>query len=312
MKNIMRFVLPLAFVGSALALPEVATMNEAIATAQAQQRNIFVDFTGTDWCTACIHLREKIVNSAEFEAALGDKFVLVPVDFPRTPELVAKISAEEKREREALLVSFKIEGLPGVVLMDSNGLPFEVIQGTRRTPADYIPLVQAGLDKLAARNAALAAAEGKIGLERAGALDAALKTLPDVCRDKYHALIAEINSLDPENTLGYKGYGDKTRQRIAQQETLRGLLGTFRGKFTPDELKENLIKLDSFLAQPDLVPEIRQEALRAKGDTYAFMRDLDKMQECYKAAYEVAPESRSGKLLKKNIEYFETQVKPNL
>ena len=79
MKNIMRFVLPLAFAGSALALPEVATMNEAIATAQAQQRNIFVDFTGTDWCTACIHLREKIVNSPEFEAAMGDKFVLVPV-----------------------------------------------------------------------------------------------------------------------------------------------------------------------------------------------------------------------------------------
>ncbi|MDO5472149.1 MAG: thioredoxin family protein [Akkermansia sp.] len=312
MKNIMRFVLPLAFAGSALALPEVATMNEAIVTAQAQQRNIFVDFTGTDWCTACIHLREKIVNSPEFEAAMGDKFVLVPVDFPRTPELVAKISAEEKREREALLVSFKIEGLPGVVLMDSNGLPFEVIHGTRRTPADYIPLVQAGLDKLAARNAALAAAEGKTGLERARAIDVALKTLPEVCRDKYHALIAEINSLDPENTLGYKGYGDKTRLRIVQQEALRELLGTFRGKFAPDDLKKSLIELDVFLAQPELLPEIRQAALRVKGDTYAFMRDLDKMLEAYKAAYEAAPESRAGKLLKKNIEYYETQIKPNL
>ena len=71
-----------AAVAPALALPEVATMDEAKAAAQAAGCNIFVDFTGTDWCTACIHLRTKIVESPEFEAALGKKFVLVPVDFP--------------------------------------------------------------------------------------------------------------------------------------------------------------------------------------------------------------------------------------
>jgi len=133
-------------------------MAEAVASAKEKNCNIFVDFTGTDWCTACIHLRNKIVNSPEFEKAFGDKFVLVPVDFPRTPELLAKITPEEMKEREALLYSYKIEGLPGVVLMDSRGLPFEVIYGTRRTPEDYMPLVQAGLDKLAARDAALKAA----------------------------------------------------------------------------------------------------------------------------------------------------------
>lgn len=308
MKAITKIAALLALAGSALALPEVETMVEAIAAAKDKKCNIFVDFTGTDWCTACIHLRNKIVNSAEFEAAFGDKFVLVPVDFPRTPELVAKISDEEKKEREALLVSYKIEGLPGVVLMDAEGLPFEVIHGTRRTTADYMPLVQAGLDKLAARDAALALADGKSGLERARALDAALKTLPEVCRDKYAALIAEINSLDPENTLGYKGYGDTTRQRIAQQEALRNLLNSFQGKFSPAELAENIVKIDEFLAQDGLVPEVRQDALRSKGDTYAFMRQLDKMLEAYKAAYDAAPESRTGKILKKNLDYYATHM----
>lgn len=290
---------------AALALPEVATMEEALAAAKEKDCQVFVDFTGTDWCTACIHLRTKIVESPEFEAALGDKFVLVPVDFPRTPKLVAAIPDDVKREREALLASYKIEGLPGVVLMDSNGLPFEVINGTRRTPADYIPLVQAGLDKLAARNAALAAAEGKSGLERAQALDVALKALPEVCRDKYKDIIAEINSLDPENTLGYRGYGDKTRLRIAQTEALRDLLAAFRGASSPERLKENVDALNKFLAQPDLVPEVRQDALRALGDTYAFMRDIPRMIEAYKAAYEAAPESRTGRVLKRNLDYYE-------
>ncbi len=280
-------------------------MEEALAAAKEKDCQVFVDFTGTDWCTACIHLRTKIVESPEFEAALGDKFVLVPVDFPRNPKLVAAIPDDVKREREALLASYKIEGLPGVVLMDSNGLPFEVINGTRRTPADYIPLVQAGLDKLAARNAALAAAEGKSGLERAQALDVALKALPDVCRDKYKEIIAEINSLDPENTLGYRGYGDNTRLRIEQTEALREMLSGFRGAPTPERLKENVDALNKFLAQPDLVPEVRQDALRALGDTYAFMRDIPRMIEAYKAAYEAAPESRTGRVLKRNLDYYE-------
>ncbi len=310
MMNILNKLLVLpAMVATALALPEVATMDEALAAAKAKNCQIFVDFTGTDWCTACIHLRSKIVESPEFEAALGDKFVLVPVDFPRTPELVAAIPDDVKREREILLTSYKIEGLPGVVLMDSDGLPFEVIHGTRRTPADYIPLVQAGLDKLAARNAALAAADGKNGLERARALDAALKILPETCRDKYKAIIAEINSLDPENTLGYKGYGDTTALRIRQTEALRELVDSFRSSNSPEHYKANVKSLENFLAQEDLVPEVRQSALRALGDTYAFLRDIPRMIEAYKAAYEVAPESRTGQTLKRNLEYYEKMMK---
>ncbi len=308
MNTITKLTALLALAGSALALPEVNTMPEALATAKGKNCNIFVDFTGTDWCTACIHLRNKIVNSAEFEAAFGDKFVLVPVDFPRTPALLAKIPPQEMKEREALLYSYKIEGLPGVVLMDAEGLPFEVIHGTRRTPADYMPLVQAGLDKLAARNAALADAAGKSGLERAKALDTALKCLPEVCRDKYSAIIAEINSLDPQNTLGYKGYGDTTRLRISQQEALRELISTFRGKTSPEELKASIGVLDTFLARTDLVPEVRQDALRAKGDTYAFLRDVPAMLQAYKEAYEVAPDSRSGRTLKRNLEYYERMM----
>ena len=306
MKAITKYMLLLAMAMPALALPEVATMEEAQAVARAEGRHIFVDFTGTDWCTACIHLRTKIVESPEFEAAMGKKFVLVPVDFPRTPELVAKLSEEVKRDREALLVSYRIEGLPGVVLMDCNGLPFEVINGTRRNPADYLALVQAGLDKLAARDAALAAAEGKSGMDRARALDAALKTLPEVCRDKYKAVIAEINSLDPENTLGYKGFGDTTRLRIDQLADLRDLLMTFRGKTSLPELQESVAQLNSYLERPDLVPEARQNALRALGDTYGFMRDIPKMIQAYRAAYEADPESRTGKVLKKNLDYYET------
>ena len=142
----------------AQALPEAPDMDTALAQAKTEKKDIFVDFTGTDWCTACIHLRTKIVESEAFDKAYGSKYILVSVDFPRNPALVAKIPDEEKRRRENLLMSYRIEGLPGVVLMDENGMPYEIINGTRRTPEDYMPLMEAGLQKRAARDAAFAEA----------------------------------------------------------------------------------------------------------------------------------------------------------
>ncbi len=305
MKLISKLALALLMTVPAMALPEVATMEEAVATARAENRCIFVDFTGTDWCTACIYLRTRIVESPEFEAAMGKRFVLVPVDFPRNPELVAKITPEERRRREALLTSYKIEGLPGVVLMDSDGLPFEVIHGTRRTTAEYLALVQAGLDKLAARDAALAEAEGKTGLERARALDAALRAIPEVCRDKYTSIIDEINSLDTENTLGYRGMKDVSLTRINQMEAFAALCETMRNDSSPEALAGNVKTLKEFIAQPDLVPEVKQLALRALGDTYAFMRLLPEMIRCYQEAYDIAPDTRVGRTIKRNLDYYE-------
>ena len=203
------------------------------------------------------------------------------------------------------MTSYKIEGLPGVVLMDSDGLPFEVIHGTRRTTAEYLALVQAGLDKLAARDAALAEAEGKTGLERARALDAALRAIPEVCRDKYTSIIDEINSLDTENTLGYRGMKDVSLTRINQMEAFAALCETMRNDRSPEALASNVTMLNGFIAQPDLVPEVKQLALRALGDTYAFMRRLPEMIQCYQKAYDIAPDTRVGRTIKRNLDYYE-------
>lgn len=308
MKLIKSTLALLALALPALALPEAPDMETAIAQAQAAKKNIFVDFTGTDWCTACIYLRDKIVESKEFEAALGDKLILIAVDFPRTPALVAAIPDEEKIRREAMLTSYRIEGLPGVALLDENGMPYEVIQGTRRTPKEYIALVKAGFAKRDARDAALAKAEGLTGMARAKALAKALSILPEGCLHKYGALIDEINAADPENTLGYKDKGTAAQKRVEQTQALRFILDGFRGKFKPEELEAGLKKLDQFLATPDLDPEIAQAAWSAKGDSYAFLRDFSRMIECYQTGLDLAPESRAAHKLKSIIDNYKANT----
>ena len=297
---------------AAQALPEAADLDAAKAQATQEKRDIMVDFTGTDWCTACIHLRTKIIDSAAFNKAYGEKFVLVSVDFPRTPELVARIPDDEKRKRENLLTSYRIEGLPGVVLMDEKGMPYDIIHGARRTPEEYMPLVAAGLQKRAARDAAFAKAAGLSGMEQAKALAEGLMGLPAACRDKYVAEIDIINAADPENTLGFKELGSNAVTRIKQTEQLRDLLSSFRGKLDAQSLKTSIEMLHAFLEQPGLHPEIRQEALSAIGDSYALMRDYKNMYAYYKKALEVAPDSRAARRIRANVENFERNVLPHL
>lgn len=292
------------------ALPESASLAEALPVAQKEKRAIMLNFTGTDWCTACIHLRTKILDSAEFDAALGDKLLLVEIDYPRTPELVNKISKEEWQRRENLLVSYRAQGLPYAVLMDEHGYPFATIHGASRTTADYLPRIRQALAIREARDEALSKASHLSGAERAQALVDALNLLPEACRDKYPDLIREITAADPEDKWGYRKYLCGTDARISQMNDLRELLSQFRGKFQPEQLQTNIELLDEFLSRPNLDPDVRQEALRAKADSYAFLRDIPSMVRVMKEAYNVNPDSRLGKKLAENIRYAEEQLLP--
>lgn len=305
---------PLAF-----ALAEYPTLEEALRSGREQKRAVMLDLTGTDWCTACIHLRQTIIESPAFEEALGDKLALVSVEYPRTPALKEKITPEEWEKREDLLRSYGLEALPAVVLMDEEGLPFGLIQGTRRTPEDYIPLVQEALRVREARDAALEASKDMEGMERARALVGVLELLPEVCRDKYHAILDDIRTLDTENTLGYHHLAEQAARRMQQMKELRELTDSFAGRFRREDLHDSIAQLNAFLAQPELAPEIRQRALMAQADCYAFLRDYRRELELLKEALHATASpagkrepSRTERKLQTDIEYLEKNVIPRL
>lgn len=299
-------------VGSAMALPEFPTTEAAMKAIANDGRSIVLDFTGTDWCTACIHLRDKIIETPEFEKALGDKLVLVEVDFPRTPALKEQISPDEWERRENLLASYALEALPAVVLLDGQGLPFGVIRGTRPSPTAYIPLVEEALKARDARDKALQDAAALEGMEKAKALAAALNLLPVECRDKYAAVIGEITALDTEDTLGYRGKVDITGRRVRQLNALRALTSSFAGKLSAAEVKDSIVQLDTYLAQPNLVPEARQKAVLCKADGYAMLRDYENQLNCMRQAIEIDPESRAGQKAKRDVDFLEQHVLPHL
>lgn len=281
--------------------------------AQEEGRDIFLEFTGKEWCPPCIHLRTKILETAEFEKAVGDKYVLVEVIFPRLPSAVAAIPESQRNANEKLLAHHRIEtGLPTVLLLDAKGYPYAQVAGARRTTAEYLKALEEAAAVRKVRDDAFARAEGLQGLERAKALADGLNAIPENCRDKYPAVVNEINRLDPQNTLGYAKVLTRYSNFQKQDAELKAIFANMRGMPDAAKLVENEKVLKDFLTRKDLEPEIAQLAWRALGDTYAFQRKYLDVYKCYKEALQQAPDSRLAPRLRNAIEHYETNILPAL
>jgi len=90
---------------------------KAEAKAKADKKMVLLDFTGSDWCPACIQLRKQVFSKPEFAKYAQEHLVLVEVDFPET-----KIQSEElKKANQALAEKFKVEEYPTVIILNSAG-----------------------------------------------------------------------------------------------------------------------------------------------------------------------------------------------
>ena len=301
--------------GLAAALPEAPSLEAAIPVAQAQHRTILLDFTGKEWCPPCIYLRTKIFESPEFDKLTNDKYLLVEVVFPRLPEAVAAMPKEQLDANEALLASYNITGgFPTVVVHDENGKPFGVIASPRQTVQEYVAELDKTQQLRAARDAAFEKARTLQGVDRAKALADGLNAIPKLCRYKYPEVVQEINSLDPQNTLGYARFIANRDELQRQEKDLEGIVTAYSGKFSPQDVAAMQADLQKFLDRGDLYPEIRQMALRAMGDSYSFIRgDYDallKMVECYRRAEAAAPDTKLAERLRKNLKYYDEQMLP--
>jgi len=91
----------------------------ALNQARAENKHVFLFFTGSDWCGWCMKLNREILQTADFNRFAQDKLVLVELDFPKQ-----KPQPPEVRTQNRMLAQrFKIQGYPTVIVLDANGTP---------------------------------------------------------------------------------------------------------------------------------------------------------------------------------------------
>jgi thioredoxin-related protein len=110
-------VLIIAAAGFLQAADWTTNYKEALKKAQAEDKLVLLDFTGSDWCEFCQLLEKQVLSQPEFEHYADRNYILVRVDFPRAKQLPEEL----KNQNDALAKKFGVGGYPTLVVLDPSG-----------------------------------------------------------------------------------------------------------------------------------------------------------------------------------------------
>jgi protein disulfide-isomerase len=112
---------------------------QAQAIAGKENKLVFMDFTGSDWCGWCMKIKKEVFSTPEFNDYARSHLVLVEVDLPRAKPL----SIETLMANTQLQERFKAEGFPTIVVLNGKGTELWRIGGyAPMTTADWIALLE--------------------------------------------------------------------------------------------------------------------------------------------------------------------------
>lgn len=270
-------------------------VDQAMATAQSEQKDLLMDFTGSDWCGWCIRLNNEVFSQDEFKSKAPESFVLVELDFPQSKPQTDELKRQNAQWRD----KFGVRGYPTIMLTDAKGVPYAQT-GYRQGGAEaYVKHLEELRAKRVARDEAFAKAEKASGLEKAKLLDQGLSALePNVLRF-YEAEVNAIMELDAKNEAGLK---DKYQAVIDAKEAakreaeLRAFLQPLQRMINAGDHAGALKRVDEAIEKFKPTNEMLLNLQMAKvqinmaaGNATAALAEVDK-------AIEIAPENVKGQL----------------
>ena len=94
-------------------LPWTTDFDKALAAAKADSVPLYVYFTGSSWCIWCKKMDREIHNQDAFRQKTVGKMLFVKVDLPA--------GSQPNARTKALLESYKVQGVPTVLILSSSG-----------------------------------------------------------------------------------------------------------------------------------------------------------------------------------------------
>ena len=114
---------------------------QALALAKAENKPLFINFTGSDWCGPCIAMHKRVFAQKEFLDYAAKHLVLIEIDYPKSKPQ----SEETKKQNERLKFQFEINkrGYPTIALVDASGKMLGSSTGyDDEKPADIIARIE--------------------------------------------------------------------------------------------------------------------------------------------------------------------------
>mgnify|MGYP001064764602 FL=1 len=223
----------------------------ATAKAKAENKDLLVDFTGSDWCGWCIKLDAEVFSHEEFQQAAQKNFVLVKIDIRQDKSGMSK---ELIAQNDALVFRFGINNFPTLLMLDSETNVYDMLGYQKGGPGPFNEAMTAKLKKAQGFKASLAAAAKKEGVERARAIDDGLSALPESIMHLNFELMKQVITLDADGAAGIKDKYAELVTKIEESRLLQAASEELKALIMPHienrEGEQALAKLDAIIAKP--------------------------------------------------------------
>jgi thiol-disulfide isomerase/thioredoxin len=185
---------------------------QAKAKAQAEGKDLLIDFTGSDWCGWCIRLDNEVFAFQPFYDYADENFVLVKLDFPRGPSVITE---EQSAHNNAVKTHYGsvVGGFPTILLADAEGRAYARTGFEFGGPTNYVAHLTGLQEIRTERDAAFTAAAELEGAEKAKKIEEGLLTMaPPLLFPSYESEVSKIIELDADNAAGLnEKYTDQRR-----------------------------------------------------------------------------------------------------
>ena len=118
-----------------------ANLEKAIETAEAENKAVLVNFTGSDWCKWCFKLSDEVFSQDDFKEYADENLILVKLDFPRS----ISQSSETKAYNQSLAQKYGVQGFPTILIFNSQGNPVAKTGYQAGGAANYVNHIQSFL-----------------------------------------------------------------------------------------------------------------------------------------------------------------------
>ena len=168
----------------------------ALQKAEQENKLVLIDFTGSDWCSSCIRLRQNVLDKPDFRSYAEQYFVLMEVDLPQRESFDPVLRAKN----EAIAARYGVAAYPTIMVITPKGEVLGGFQEGDKTVKEAMLV----LDNACKVDALFRHAAMQSGVERAKTLYQAYLLFPDSkgFAVPYSALRTEIMKCDPHNVTG--------------------------------------------------------------------------------------------------------------
>lgn len=172
--------------------------------AAAENKDLLLDFTGSDWCAPCGMLEKELFSQAAFKTSAMEKFVLVELDFPQDK---SKMMAETVKQNNDLQAKYFPSGYPTVILCSADGKPYAANSGyVDGGPEKFLELLDSLRGNKAKMEEGFAAAAKLDGKAKAQAIIDVLKGsgIPaGTFNSFYKEQMDQVKAADPNDEIGF-------------------------------------------------------------------------------------------------------------